>query len=104
MKNQYIKIETTFEKRETAEKTAGLLLDAKLIACGQISEIFSVYNFEGKRYGEKEYLLSLKTRAELYDVCEQFIKKHHPYKVPQIIAVKLEKGSRDYLDWIDEST
>ena len=101
---KYIKIETTFEKREEAAKLAELILDAKLAGCAQIVEIGSVYNWEGKRCRDKEYLLTLKTRAELFSECEAFIKKHHSYKVPQIIATEIVFGSKDYFDWIDKNT
>jgi len=104
MGNKYIQIQTTFNKREEAVKFAELILDVQIVACGQISEIESFYNFEGKRCHDKEYRLSIKTRTALYNECEAFIKAHHPYKVPQIIAVQIIAGSLDYLDWIDENT
>jgi len=101
--SNYIQIETTFSKREEAMEFAEKILDAKLVADGQVSEIFTVYNFEGRRHSHSEFLLSMKTRAELFAKCEQFIKLHHPYKVPQIVALPIECGSKDYLDWIDEN-
>ena len=104
MKKKYIQIQTTFEKREDASRLAEIILDAKLVSCGQISEIDSIYNFEGKRFNNKEYLLMMKTKAELYDECEKFIKKHHPYKVPQIIAAEIKFGNSEYFDWINENT
>ena len=104
MDNRYVQIQTTFSKREEAVKLAGLMLDAKLAADGQIGEIHSIYNFEGKRHGHPEYLLTLKTRTELYGECEKFIVKHHPYKVPQIVAAQLTYGSKAYFDWIAENT
>ena len=100
----YIQIQTTFESQDDAEKLAELMLDARLVSCGQISEIKSVYNFGSKRYNHKEYLLTMKTRADLFLECEAFIRKNHSYKVPQIIATKIEFGSRDYLYWIYEHT
>jgi periplasmic divalent cation tolerance protein len=104
MERKYIQIQTTFEKRDEAVKLVEQILDARLVADGQISEIVSFYNWEGKRCESKEYLLTMKTRAELFSQCEAFIKKHHSYKVPQIIATKIKFGSQDYLDWIDENT
>jgi len=100
---KYIKIETTFEKRNEAARVASLLIDNKLASCCQLSEIVSYYNFENKRCEENEVLLTLKTKAELYEKCEQFIKENHSYKVPQIIATKIKYGSCDYLNWINES-
>ena len=101
---KYIQIQTTFKTRDEAIKFSSIILDQRLVADGQISEIESTYNFEGKRYIHKEYLLTMKTRAELYGECEKFIKQHHSYKVPQIVATELKYGNKDYFDWIDENT
>jgi len=98
---QYIQIQTTFEKFDDAEKVAAIMLDANLAACAQTSEITSFYNFESKRCKDREILLTLKTRSELYDKCEKLIKQYHPYKIPQIIAIRIEFGSPEYLDWVD---
>jgi len=110
MNNKYIQIQTTFKKREEAVKLVEAILDDKLVADGQISEIFSAYNIEGRRHSHCEFLLIMKTRAELFAKCEQFIKNYHliknyhPYKVPQIVSLPIAGGSSEYLDWIDENT
>jgi len=104
MKTNYIQIQTTFENAGDAKKMVSLMLDAKLVACGQVGEIESLYNWDGKSCKNKEFLLTMKTRTELYENCEKFIKANHPYKVPQIIAVPIVNGSQDYLDWVCENT
>jgi periplasmic divalent cation tolerance protein len=101
---EYIQIETTFDTKKEAVQLAGLILDAKLVADGQIGEINSVFNFENKRYDRKEFLLTMHTREELYCECEKFIKSKHSFKVPQIIATQLISGLKEYLDWIDDNT
>ena len=98
-----IQIETTFATMEDAEQMANLLLDMHLIACGQCCEIKSIYNWEGKRHNEGEILLKIKTQAVLWHDCEKLIKKHHPYKLPQITVTGMD-GSREYLDWIKSET
>ena len=100
----YIQIQTTFESKADAEKIAAAMLDAGLVACGQISEIESRYNWDGKRCKGKEFLLKMKTRAALYGECEKFIKTKHPYKCPQIIAIEIAFISNDYAAWIGENT
>jgi periplasmic divalent cation tolerance protein len=32
------------------------------------------------------------------------VRENHPYDVPEIIALPILMGSREYLDWIDEET
>ena len=41
-------------------------------------------------------------RLKLYDRLEAKIKEIHPYEMPEIIAVDIEKGSKEYFNWIDE--
>jgi len=101
---KYIVIETTFEKRDDAVKLAKLLLDNKLVADGQIATINSCFNWENNFYDRQEFLLSCKTKESLYSECEKFIKKNHPFKVPQIVATELKYGSKDYFDWINEES
>ena len=99
---QYIQITTTFRNRETAVKMANDMLDARLVADGQISEINSVFEWEGKKHDRKEFLLTMKTREPLYSKCQSFIKQNHEYKVPQIVATAITHGSTEYFNWIDE--
>ena len=99
-----IQIQTTFPNREEAKELIDGMLKVSLIACGQMGDISSIYDFEGKRCEDNEILVTLKTREALYDECETFIKKHHSYKVPQVIALKITDGEKDYMKWIETST
>jgi len=103
MESRHIQIETTFEKYDDAKLMADKMRDASLIACGQISEATSIYDWEGKRCESKEFVLKMKTRSELYYDCEKFILKHHPYKTPQITKTTIS-GSEAFFNWIDTST
>jgi hypothetical protein len=49
-------------------------------------------------------LLLIKTRKELFEKLERTIKRTHPYAVPEIIGLRIEKGSRPYLGWITKET
>ena len=100
----YIQIQTTFDKRDDARTMATGLLDARLVSCAQIGEITSLYNWDGKRHETPEFVLTMKTRAELYDKCEAHIKQSHRYECPQIIATPIIHGSKDYLEWIKAGT
>ena len=99
----HIQIETTFHNLSDAKKIIDILLDKKLIACGQCFLIDSVYSWQNKIENEKEILVKLKTKKELYGVCQKVIKENHKYKVPQIIYYTIS-GDKDYLSWIDEVT
>ena len=52
----------------------------------------------------KEVMVFFKTTKKLYDALESKIKELHPYQVPEIIAIDIERGLPDYLKWIDTVT
>ena len=102
----YIQISTTTETKEEAQKIALYLVEQKLAACVQIGgPIESTYRWKGKVENAQEWLCLIKTRENLFDKVEAAIKKLHSYETPEIIAVPILEGSKEYLNWIDnEST
>ncbi len=103
--NTYIQISTTTETKEQAQKIARYLVEQKLAACVQISgPIESTYRWKGKVETASEYLCLIKTRTSLFKKVEAAIKKLHPYETPEIIATPIVKGSREYLNWLDDET
>jgi periplasmic divalent cation tolerance protein len=101
----YIQISTTTETKEQAQKIARYLVEQKLAACVQISgPIESTYRWKDKVETAIEYLCLIKTRTTLFKKVEAAIKKLHPYETPEIIAVSIIKGSREYLKWLSAET
>jgi periplasmic divalent cation tolerance protein len=98
---KYCLIKTTFKKISDAKKMAKTLLENKLVACAQISTIESLYSWQEKIVSEKEFLLSLKTKAELYRKVEEVILQNHSYELPQIITIPIWDGSKLYFDWLE---
>ncbi len=99
----YIQVTTTTETKELAEKIAYSLVEAKLAACVQITgPITSIYRWRGKVENIQEWLCLIKTQDDLYNKVEATIKSLHPYETPEIIAVPIIKGSKEYLRWIDD--
>lgn len=100
-KPEYIQISTTLANRSDAERVAKILAGKKLSACVQISgPVTSIYRWKGKIEKSKEWLCVIKTRSTLYKSMEKAIKSVHPYELPEIIAVPIIEGSKEYLDWI----
>lgn len=99
-----IEIKTTFDVEEDARKMADILINKRLVACVQIGKIESIYTWQGKRDGAKEFLLTMKTRRGLFGKVKQEILKEHPYRVPEIVAVKICCGWKDYLKWVKDLT
>ncbi|MFH2106094.1 MAG: divalent-cation tolerance protein CutA, partial [Candidatus Micrarchaeota archaeon] len=89
--------------KEVAEKIAKHLIQNKLAACINLIKIEkSIYEWKGKLCEEPEYLLMIKIKDSNYAAIEKEIKKLHSYETTEIIAVKVEKGIKEYVDWVDE--
>ncbi len=101
----YIQISTTTETKDQAQKIAKYLVEQKMAACVQITgPIESTYRWKGKVEIASEYLCLIKTRTSLFKKVETAIKELHPYETPEIIAVPIVKGSKEYLNWLNGET
>ena len=98
----FIQVMTTTETKEQAQVIAMHLMEAKLAACVQITgPIESIYHWKSKVENAQEWLCLIKTQDDLYNKVEAAIKSLHPYETPEIIAVPIVKGSKEYLKWMD---
>ncbi|MGD0958265.1 MAG: divalent-cation tolerance protein CutA [Methylomonas sp.] len=88
-----------------AERIANALIQAKLAACVNILPgVVSVYSWQDQVETAQEHLLLIKSRIDLFAAIETAITAIHPYQIPEIIAVDIERGAADYLKWIDACT
>jgi len=60
----------------------------------------SVYRWKGRVESAKERLLAIKTSRRRFAGVEREIRRLHSYHVPEIIALPIAQGSRDYLAWM----
>ncbi|BFI73492.1 dihydroorotate dehydrogenase [Nanoarchaeota archaeon] len=86
------------------EEIAKKILEKRYAACINIKEVKSFYWEENNIKEDKEELLIIKTREEVFDMLKDFIKSIHPYKVPEIIEIKVDDGNKEYLDWLENET
>ena len=81
------------------------LVEARLAACANIIPgVRSVYRWEGSVQEEGEVLLVIKTSVDRYPALENWLQEHHPYEVPEIISLPVDKGFHPYLTWITHET
>ena len=103
--DDYIIVLTTCNSSEIASSIAESLVSNKLAACVNIiNGVESVYQWQGKIEHDKELLLIIKTRQSLFSQLEHEIQELHDYELPEIIAVPIEAGEKNYLNWIRSST
>lgn len=95
----------TCPDEKTAGKLADMILDKRLAACvNMIPGITSKYRWKGKIEKSREVMLVIKTRKSLVPAIEKKVRENHPYEVPEVIAVSILSGSKEYLSWIDSET
>jgi periplasmic divalent cation tolerance protein len=98
----HIQVFTTTKKKDDAGKIARDLVEMRLAACAQIvGPIRSIYRWKGKIEEEEEWLCILKSRYDCYEKIEKRLKDIHPYEEPEILALSVVQGSRNYLSWLD---
>jgi periplasmic divalent cation tolerance protein len=95
----------TCPDRDSALAIATPLVEEGLAACVNIGEpLTSIYLWQGRLEQSRECLLLAKTTVERYRELESTIRERHPYELPEIIAVPVETGLADYLQWVEQCT
>jgi periplasmic divalent cation tolerance protein len=98
---QFIVVLVTATSIKEAEKITRALLNKKLAACVNIINNINSYFWWNKKIEKaKETLLIIKTVKKNFAQLKKEIKSIHSYEVPEIIALPIIKGNKNYLDWI----
>jgi periplasmic divalent cation tolerance protein len=101
----HIVVFTTVADVDDAVEIADAVVNEGLAACCNIVPgLRSIYIWKGERYDEDEVLCIMKTRADLFEELKARILELHSYKVPEVIALDIKAGHKDYLNWIDHAT
>ena len=96
---------TNLPDRAAAEKLAAALIEQRVAACvNLLAPCRSVYRWQGAVQHDEEHPVLIKTTAERYAALETAIRAVHPYELPEIVAVPVERGSPDYLEWVNAET
>ena len=96
---------TTAGSSDEAKKIAGALVERRLATCVNIvPRIESVYRWKGQVEIAEEWLLLIKTRAEVFERLREAIEELHSYELPECIMLEVAEGGKAYLDWIAKNT
>ena len=104
--SELIVVLCTVPDEATAEKLAKGLVEDRLAACvNAIPGVKSFYRWQGKLETDAEIQLVIKTRRGRFDELATWLKTHHPYDVPEIVAIPASHVSKEYLTWaVEQST
>ncbi|HZQ71439.1 MAG TPA: divalent-cation tolerance protein CutA [Burkholderiales bacterium] len=96
---------TNLPDRAAAERLADLVIGKNLAACVNIlAPCRSVYRWKDAVQHDEEHPMLIKTTPERYPALEEALRAGHPYELPEIIAVPVERGLSAYLDWVAAET
>jgi len=104
MTDKIVVLVTCGSARE-ARRIARALVERRLAACANIlaAPVGSVYRWKGKVESAREFLLVIKSSRRNFTAIEKAVRALHSYDVPEIVALPIAVGSRDYLAWIADS-
>ena len=102
---QNLLVLTNLPDEASAHALATTLVAARLAACVNVlAPCRSVYRWQNKVENAQEVPLLIKTTAARYPALETAIRANHPYELPEIIAVPIEHGLPEYLNWVAAET
>lgn len=103
--SDYLLVFTSCASQEDANEIARTLVEKQLAACVQIlPKVTSFYAWQDQLCQEEEISLQIKCLAINYKKLEKLVMEIHPYEVPELIAVSIDRGLPAYLHWIKENS
>jgi len=95
----------TTATEEEAAVLGRTLVEEGLAACANIiPQIRSIYRWKEEIWDERETLIIIKSREDLFEKIRSRIRELHSYEVPEITAVKVDNGDAAYVQWIEAVT
>ncbi|MFM7313612.1 MAG: divalent-cation tolerance protein CutA [Cyanobium sp.] len=99
-----IAVITTLPERQQAVDLSRHLVERRLVACAQMEAIESLYLWEGQLQQDLEIRLTLKTEERHFEAIQAAILSLHPYAIPALHAVRLDRVHGGFADWIRATT
>ena len=90
---------------DAAHNIARMLVEERIAGCVNVmGEVHSVYRWAGEVAQDREALLIIKTTGERYPDLEARIRQLHPYEIPEIVALPVDRALPEFMSWLSEST
>lgn len=95
---------STFPNPDKAAEVARTLVSEQLAACvNLVSQIRSIYRWQGEISDDTETLAVIKTTDERFEAMRTRLVELHPYEVAEVIALPIEAGHAPYLAWVADA-
>jgi periplasmic divalent cation tolerance protein len=92
---------TTLGSEQEARTLVRKLVEARLVACGTLlGGARSIYRWEGEITEKPEVVVLLKTDVSKWEALAAAVREHHPYEVPELLALPVDRGLDLYLSWL----
>ena len=89
---------------EEARKLTRGILEQRLAACVNILPgVESHYRWKGELKNDAEVVMLIKSSAEEFETLAGYVRKHHSYECPEIVAISPHEISPCYRSWWDEA-
>jgi periplasmic divalent cation tolerance protein len=96
---------TTLATADAARVLVRRLVEDRVVACGTVVPgSTSIYRWQGTITTDEEALVVLKTVGARWDALVAAIERHHPYEVPELLALPVTAGLPSYLSWVEAET
>ena len=93
---------TTVDSAEKAAELARQAIAGKRAACAQIEPgILSVFSWKGTMEETTECRILFKVSGKMRTSLEGWLKREHPYDVPEILAWEVQSANEDYTKWVE---
>ena len=104
MADEVLLVLSSFPDRGQAQRIAEELVAGRYAACASVaSAVDSFYWWKSEIETASEVLVYFKTKATRFDAFQEKLREMHPYDIPEILAFRVESGSKDYLSWVAEN-
>ena len=95
---------TTFANEEDAARVVRVLVEERLIACGNLLPgARSLYRWKEGVADEREVVVLMKTRKQDWTALLSRLHELHPYETPELIAVRVAAGAPRYMAWLESA-
>ncbi len=101
MATQVLLVLSTFPDRGKAQRIAEELVNGRYAACANVaSAVDSFYWWKDEVETATEVIVYFKTTAERYAAFQERLRELHPYDVPEVVALPIQDGLPEYLQWV----